>query len=378
MEFPAGLNVRETVTVESPEHLADVLRNANKHEVPVIPVGGGTCLSTGLATANEYIALDLSMLRGIENYVPTDMTASFLAGTPVSEIRATLAANAQELPVDLPDGDAGTIGGLVATGYAGARRLGQGTLKDLLIGCEYVRGDGLIAKAGGMTVKNVSGFEISRLLHGSWGSLAVLTRVNLKVLPVPRVDRTYTWFDAGLDAALDRQIRLLTAFPACIALETSTRAGSFATSIRFIGREAAMADYEQQLAAAGGAPDEVSAGASALVPVTATASTPFFVAGGPIDDMRALAGKLNGMEGISDLAVSLPIGTLRARIAPGRLRATDLAGIPTGLWMIEGGHSSWKAGAPVWGPQSGDHTVAMAVKQQFDPAGILNRGRLFI
>jgi FAD/FMN-containing dehydrogenase len=378
MEFPAGLNVRETVTVESPEHLADVVIHANRRDMSVVPVGGGTYLSTGVPTEHEYIALDLSPLNGVENYVPTDMTASFLAGTPVADVRAALAENGQELPVDLPADDAGTIGGLVATGYAGARRLGQGTLKDLLIGCEYVRGDGLIAKAGGMTVKNVSGFEISRLLHGSWGSLAILTRVNLKVLPLPREDRTFTWHDSDMAVALDRQMRLLNGFPSCIALETSANKGNYATSIRFVGRETAMADYEQQLTSAEGTPDEAHDGATPWNSVVATEVVPHLVASNSLENSRELALRLNGTEGVDTLGVSLTLGTVRAGIVPDVVCANDLAGIATGLWMIEGGHPDWKAGAIVWGPQSGDLAVAMAVKQQFDPAGILNRDRLFI
>lgn len=378
MEFPAGLNVRETVTVESPLRLTDVLRDANRRDMPVIPVGGGTYVSTGLPCEHEYIAIDLSQLNGIENYVPTDMTASFLAGTPIADVRSALAENGQELPVDLAPDDAGTIGGLMATGYAGARRLGQGTLKDLLIGCEYVRGDGLLAKAGGMTVKNVSGFEISRLLHGSWGSLAVLTRVNLKVLPVPKVDRTFIWHDADLPAALDRQIRLLASFPACIALETSISGEQCSTSIRFTGREAAIADYEQQLITAEGSPDDIEDGAGRWTPVPATEAEPHLVASNPFERTRDLARRLDGMAGIDDLTVSLALGSVRARISPDILSAADLAGILTGLWMVEGGNPEWKADLTVWGPQSGDHAVAMAVKQQFDPAGILNRGRLFI
>lgn len=378
MKFPSGLSVREIVTVESPLHLSEAVRDANLRDMPVIPVGGGTYLSTGLSTEHEYVALDMSRLSGIENYVPTDMTASFQAGTPITEVRAALAANGQELPVDLPVDDAGTIGGLVATGYAGARRLGQGTLKDLLIGCEYVCGDGLMAKAGGMTVKNVSGFEISRLLHGSWGSLAVLTRVNLKVLPVPKVDRTFTWHDSDLGAALDRQMRLVAGFPACIALETVAVADHYATAIRFTGREAAMADYEQHLASSEGVPNAVDDGAGGWVSVPATEVFPHLVASNPLQRARELATRLDGMEGIDDITVSLPPGTVRARISPELQGAPDLAGIMIGHWMVEGGDPGWKADLPVWGPQSGDHAVAKAVKQQFDPAGILNRGRLII
>lgn len=378
MQGTAGLNIRGTVMVESPQHLADALLDANERDVPVMPVGGGTYLSTGTSTDHEFIALDLSGLTGIDTYVPTDMTASFQAGTSICEVRAALAENGQELPLDLAADDAGTIGGLVATGYSGARRLGQGTLKDLLIGCEYVRGDGLLAKAGGMTVKNVSGFEISRLLHGSWGSLAVLTRVNLKVLPRPRVDRTFVWHDADLATALDRQMRLFVAYPGCIALQTSTRGEHVDTAIRFTGRESAIADYEQQLATSEGTPDAIHDDASVWIAFAATGNAPHLVASNSVEHSRELALRLNETSGITEQTVSLPLGTVRAGISPEALSAADVAGIVTGLWMIEGGDSGWKAAATIWGTEWADRAVAVSIKQQFDPAGVLNRGRLFI
>jgi hypothetical protein len=173
-------------------------------------------------------------------------------------------------------------------------------------------------------------------------------------------------------------MRLLNGFPACIALETSANKGNYATSIRFVGRETAMADYEQQLTSAEGTPDEAHDGATPWNSVVATEVDPHLVASNSLENSRELALRLNGTEGVDTLAVSLPLGTVRAGIVPDVVCANDLAGIATGLWMIEGGHPDWKAGAMVWGGQSGDHAVAMAVKQQFDPAGILNRDRLFI
>ena len=375
MHIPAGLTISETIVIESPAHLSDVLIDATAQEIPVLPVGGGTCLSTGTPTGLEYHALDLSRISGIENYIPTDMTASFLAGTPMRDVRSALAENGQELPIDLPVDDAGTIGGLVASGYSGARRFGQGTLKDLLIGCEYVRGDGLMAKAGGMTVKNVSGFEISRLLHGSWGALAVLTRVNLKVLPIPRVDRTWVWEDHDLSAALERQVRLLTAFPGCIALETGGEGSKWSTAIRFTGRDAAMQDYRVQLANAEGEPD---AGLDQWPFLAAATDAPILVAHNPVEPARALALQLHARDVTAQMSISLPTGSVRAQISPDRTSAAEIAGLATGLWMIEGGDHHWKRDAIIWGGQRGDHAVARSIKQQFDPADILNRGRLFI
>ena len=124
------------------------------------------------------------------SWEPADLVLSVRAGTTFAEVQPELGEHGQEIPIDVAYPERATIGGLIATGFAGPRRLRSGSFRDLLIGCEYVRGDGLVANAGGMVVKNVSGFEIPRFLHGSWGALAVLTTVNLKVTPKPRHDGT--------------------------------------------------------------------------------------------------------------------------------------------------------------------------------------------
>lgn len=379
MNAVSGLNIVSAVQVESVEHLSELLREASDAGTPIVPVGGGTCLTTGFPVDHEFLALDLTGLSGIVDYTPTDMTAGFLAGTPIQVVRETLAENGQELPVDLADDDAGTIGGLVATGFSGPRRYSQGTLKDLLIGSEYVRGDGLIAKAGGMTVKNVSGFEISRMLHGSWGALAVLTRVNLKVIPKARVDRTHLWRDADPDSALSRQERLLAKFPGAVALLTVQHAGGWDTSIRFAGREPAVNDYEKQAIAIEGEPKSASASGASWAPMPSSEDAAQLVISSPVAGIQSVVSDLISSGAVSNISVSYGTGTIRARLNQDVINARHITDLGSqNLWMIEGGHNNWKAGLPVWGPDRADHAVMQSVKNQFDPAGILNRGRLFI
>ncbi|MCA9832466.1 MAG: FAD-binding oxidoreductase [Thermomicrobiales bacterium] len=373
--IPHQLNVIDTIAIESVDHLAEVVAAASATNQALLPIGGGTCLATGCITETPYLALDLSELSGIDDYIPTDMTASFQAGTSLKQVRTALAANGQELPIDLAEDDAGTIGGLVATGFSGPRRLAQGTLKDLIIGCEYVRGDGLLAKAGGMTVKNVSGFEISRLLHGSWGSLAILTRVNLKLLPQPRGDRTITWTDENLSAAIARQQTLLQALPMAVAVQSVRTAMGIATSIRFMGREAAIADYLARATALVGDPSGDSAD---WVLPRANEAQPLIVCTAHLNELVTNATMLEQMAGIGEIRVSLGTGTLWATIDPAQLDMAMVSAAVTGLWTIEGGPATWKAGLNVWGPDRGDGKVAQSIKQQFDPVGVLNRGRLFV
>lgn len=378
MNSLAGLNIENTVRVESADHLAEVLCDASESGTSVLPIGGGTCLSTGHAVDHEFLALDLTGLSDVMDYVPTDMTAGFLAGTPVSTVRETLAEYGQELPIDLAGDDAGTIGGLVSTGFSGPRRYGQGTLKDLLIGCEYVRGDGLMAKAGGMTVKNVSGFEISRMLHGSWGSLAVLTRVNLKVIPKPRADRTLLWGDADVESAVLRQERLLTQFSGALAMQTMQRTDGWVTAIRFTGRDSAVDDYERQAIQQEGEPISDDSPAGIWTAAPCSADRPQVVVSSPVEDVHQIVSDLTATDAVSNMSISLGTGTIRAQLNPEVISASHLADISSNLWMIEGGDDSWKRDMSIWGPQRPDRAVMQSIKQQFDPANILNRDRLFI
>ncbi|MCO5217720.1 MAG: hypothetical protein M9909_02605 [Thermomicrobiales bacterium] len=207
----------------------------------------------------------------------------------------------------------------MATGFSGPRRLNQGTLKDLLIGCEYVRGDGLIAKAGGMTVKNVSGFEMSRLLHGSWGSLAVLTRVNLKVLPIARVDRTISWRDDSVSDGLGRQRTLLAALPMATSAQTVRDNAGVITSIRFVGRGGAVDDYLARAEAAVGAPVAESEGSQDWVVPQPSADTPVLICTAEGSELESVADSLNGTEGVIEVRISLGTTTLWASIDPQRL-----------------------------------------------------------
>lgn len=376
--IPAQLSISETIIIKSPEHLAEVVAQAAEVSQPLLPIGGGTSLATGNAVDTAYHALDLTGLSGIDDYIPTDMTASFRAGTSIREVREVLAANGQELPIDLSAHDNGTIGGLVATGFSGPRRLGQGTLKDLLIGCEYVRGDGLLAKAGGMTVKNVSGFEISRLLHGSWGALAVLTRVNLKVLPQPRGDRTLMWIDRDIASGLQRQQSLLSAMPMTVATQTIWNSEGISTQIRFLGRQSAIDEYVSRASSISGEYGEERLGAADWVPCQPTEARPQLVCSAAIDAVIDAATRLGQLRGMAEIRVSLGTGTLWASIDPEMISFQALADHAVGLWTIEGGSASWKNGQSVWGGHRSGMAVSQSIKNQFDPAGILNRKRLFV
>ncbi len=377
--------VSETVRPGSAAEVAEILRAAGESGRPVIPIGGGTSLHTGNVTTESFTGIEMRGLTGVREYHPTDLTASFRAGTTLAEVRDTLADHGQELPVDLVAPDTATIGGMVATGFAGPRRLGSGTLKDLIIGAEYVRGDGLVAKAGGMLVKNVSGYEIPRFLHGSWGSLAVITAINLKVIPKPKADVSFTHHEASLAAALDGQLAMLRHHPGVVALVTSRSDGGWATTARLVGRASSVQAQIQGFRDDLGSDTVVREGSEPWDDHNARWSVPDgtvqVLIGGRAAALRDLALALATHQATIDLSVSLGTGSLRVAFAADLLSRVDLEtmlGDKPLSWTVESAPAAWRGSASVWGPAREDASLAQAIKSEFDPATILNRGRLFI
>jgi glycolate oxidase FAD binding subunit len=125
------------------------------------------------------------------NYDPAELVVTARAGTPVREIEASLAAHGQHLPFEPPCfGPAGTLGGAVASGLAGPARPSSGPLRDYVLGVRLLTGDGRVLRFGGEVMKNVAGYDVARLMAGAFGTLGVLLEVSLKVLPLPPEQRT--------------------------------------------------------------------------------------------------------------------------------------------------------------------------------------------
>ena len=134
---------------------------------------------------------------GVVSYVPGDLTLTVRAGTPLSEIERVTREHDQWLPLDPYGALDGTIGATIATASAGPLSTGFGLPRDLLLGLEFVNGRGEVVRGGGKVVKNVAGFDLSRLMTGSWGTLGVITEVTLRLYALPATDRTFSITLAG-------------------------------------------------------------------------------------------------------------------------------------------------------------------------------------
>lgn len=163
---------------------------------PLRIVGGGT---RHLGRDWEGEVLDVSGHSGITLYEPGALTLVVRAGARVSEIEAVLAAEGQRLAFEPWMQGASTIGGVVATNASGSRRIQTGACRDFCLGVRFVDGTGNVVSNGGRVMKNVTGYDLVKLMAGSWGTLGVLSEVSLKVLPLPQMQGKLTV--AGLDPA---------------------------------------------------------------------------------------------------------------------------------------------------------------------------------
>jgi glycolate oxidase FAD binding subunit len=184
--------------MSTPSDLTDSLRRSvvdalDAHR-PLTIVGGGTKTFYGRRAgqaARESVILEVSGHRGIVRYDPAELVLSARAGTPLADIEALLAGHGQMLAFEPPHfGVGATLGGTVACGLSGPRRAFAGSARDGVLGCRIINGRGEILSFGGQVMKNVAGFDVSRLMVGALGTLGVLLEVTIKVLPRPDCERT--------------------------------------------------------------------------------------------------------------------------------------------------------------------------------------------
>jgi glycolate dehydrogenase FAD-binding subunit len=165
------------------EAVAEIVGNCDRTGEKVVIAGGATLAGMGFPPERADVTLSTAGLKGVVANERADLVVAVRAGTPLQDVTSLLAGQGQFVPFDAPRPQYATLGGTLATGWLGPRRHLYGRLRDYLIGTTIVLADGTIARAGGMVVKNVAGYDMSRLYAGSFGTLGVLTQANLKTIP---------------------------------------------------------------------------------------------------------------------------------------------------------------------------------------------------
>jgi glycolate oxidase FAD binding subunit len=180
------LPVSETFAPAEQSEVAALVSRAAAAGAAIYPFGGGTSLDYGLPGSRPGYGLSTAGLNRVVDYPARDLTITVEAGLTMSALQRALAHQGQCLPVDAAQADRATIGGVIATNTSGPRRYGHGTMRDYVIGITAVDGQGTLFHGGGRVVKNVAGYDFCKLLTGSLGTLAVITQVTLKVKPLPQ------------------------------------------------------------------------------------------------------------------------------------------------------------------------------------------------
>ncbi len=264
IEDPAELQSKQiggvvpgaAVIPASPGEVAAVLRLANEHRLSVVPSGGRTWQRAGKIPDPIDLLLETSSLREVEHYDPGDLTIGVGAGWTVAQLSDKVSADGLLFAGNSALPQRATIGGLLATGLAGPLRHGYGGPRDYCIGIRFVAGDGRKGKGGGRVVKNVAGFDLMKLLIGSWGTLAVITGASFKLFPAPRQTRTFVAEFETAAEAIGFRDKVVRSPLSSMSLELISpgaidpKASGWAVYVRAAGSDAVLGRYRSELGAA--------------------------------------------------------------------------------------------------------------------------------
>ncbi len=378
---------------------------ANNQPLEIIGTGSKRALGRPVQAAHT---LSLAALNGIVAYEPEELVLTAQAGTPMSAILAALAARNQQLafePADLGPllgraAGEGTLGGVLSAGLAGPRRIKAGAARDHLLGFQGVNGRGELYRGGGKVVKNVTGYDLPKIMAGAFGTLTVLTEVTVKVLPAPETTQTLVMAGRDLSAALALMTRAMQSpyevsgaahLPADIAARSAVGAvaglGNAATLVRLEGFSpsvvARVAVLKDELGA-----DLVLDDAASLALWREVADVGYFAAeqnrlvwkiSVPPSDAPKVAEALTTTLG-ADVFFDWAGGLIWAALAPqagddGAVRAC-LPG--SGHATLIRAPQALRQSAAVFQPlPDGLMALSRSVKASFDPQGLFNPGRLY-
>ncbi|MGE3285021.1 MAG: FAD-binding oxidoreductase [Pseudonocardia sp.] len=397
-----------------PADLAELRTAVRDTTGPLAVAGAGTAAGWAGRLGPVDAVLDTTALAGVIVHNPGDMTVAVRAGTPLRELAAELAPHGQHVAVDAARVARGaTVGGLVATADAGPGALVRGTMRDLVIGVTVVLADGTVARSGGHVIKNVAGYDLAKLLHGSYGAVAVLAEVVLRLHPVPRRSTTVA-MPCSLAEAADHAAQVLASPLEATALEWCSGAdGAGELLVRVEGTRDALPGRVARLRELLGPAADVAADTSPserhvredLAPERAVRGVGDGGVDGSEGPWERHAALVAGSAGRDPAAADPGHAVLRLGIRPARLAdlvcelpaVTVTAGLGTGVATVTlppdavaaahdlvhaaGGTSVLRerppgCDAPAWGPPPSAVGMLRAVKQKFDPDGRLGPGRL--
>jgi glycolate oxidase FAD binding subunit len=404
------LPLTQTIAPADEAGVAAAVREAGRSGA-VYPLGGMTRLDYGAHPSRPGTGLSLAKLDQVIDYPAHDMTITVQAGMTIAELARTLAARGQRLPVDMPHAQRATVGGAVAVAAAGPRRYGYGTLGDYVLGLRVVDGRGTVFAAGGRVVKNAAGYNLCRLLVGSLGTLGVVTQVTLMLRPLPETSALAACDVRDLAMAEQLLAGLIHTRTVPVAVELRSGPPHQAGPVSgpapegrwtrlFVGFEGSRAEVEWMVA-------ELSqewrrAGVSSLATVSGSDTEAWWnwLADFPADLQVSTLPRAM-IEAMTRLRQLLPDCCQQAHAGNGLLRVqlSRLNDQPSGdsacgfaallreklrpavaalggkLVVLSSPGKGELSRDDIWGPPGDAAALMRAVKDRFDPAGVLNPGR---
>jgi glycolate oxidase FAD binding subunit len=375
----------------SVEETSKLLRFAAEEGLAVSPRGGGTKASLGNPPRALDLVLGTTRMDEVIEHVPGDQVVRVQAGIKLEDLQEQLGGSDQMLGIDPPETKSGaTVGGVVAANSSGPRRHRYGTIRDLIIGITVVLSDGTVAKAGGKVVKNVAGYDLSKLFTGSLGTLGVIAECNFRLHPRPEAARTVAVELASTQAAgeaaqavLHAQLvpsavelhwgedeRLLTVLIEGIPPGVEAQSDTAYYLLRGFGEVRTLTQEEAGSSGPSGAGDEVALKIGAP-PAELT---------GVLDSVlgacyrRGVTPLISSHAGIGVTYVSLSGGDDEAYVQV----VEELREIWTrrgGSVVVRSAPPSFKERIEAWGPLGSRLELTRRVKEKFDPRGVMNPGR---
>lgn len=387
-----------TVPVASPStprQLADLLGEVALRGNAVSPIGAGSKFDFGNSLNRETQLVSTQGLNRILAYEPDDMTISVESGVTIGAIWRELGLRGQTIPIDVPEPEKETIGGLIATGLCGPRRYGSGSLRDALIGIQAAYPDATLGNAGGMVVKNVSGFDLMRMHLGAVGTLGVVVSANFKVVPAARGEATVIVERESIEQLEGDRLAVGGGRIRPVAFEARRSGELWQEAIRIEGRPSTVDQMARELA------DRLG-GASNLTTDESIAHWRSYVAeealpdgkqelalqvrGKPSDCTGTLRATMSEFQTagvpVQDVRVSLGLGTVRisanvddtasdfAASAINKLRQSGLN------VLILTAPQEIHASVDAFGTSDATLQLMRQLKRQFDPRSVLNPGRV--
>lgn len=406
-----GMTPKAVVSPGSVEEVSKLLAYASSEKLAVVPRGNGTKMAQGGVPRKLDVVLSMLRINRITEHDVPNLSLSVQAGMTLSAVQEKLAATGKGsfLPLDPPYTEKATIGGIIATNGSGPRRYLYSAARDLLLGLKAVSPNGDIVAFGGKTVKNVSGYDMTKLMIGSWGALGVITEITTKLLPLPEASATLlvSFENLAKAGALTRKVLHSALLPSAMELMDGKAASQLGEKGKYLvafNLEGVGEAVERQVAEIGEMGKKEGAIDTKILKgqeertfwlrvrdfALATKAPVILKSNFVISKQAEILGNYEKMAQAAGIGSAFighaGNGILTSYILENGVAKMDplidLIGKFTaeavkhdGNLVVESCPSELKAKISVWGQPRTDYVVMRRLKEKVDPVGVLNPGR---